>query len=160
MAWCLSVRAPARSVPDMTDLLFLGIDGGGTKCRARLRNAEGRLLGEGTGGPSNIRLDPDLVWNSLSHRLSRSARPSGASRERSRADPCRHGSRRRRADLCGRAPAVARPPLRILRDRDGRPYRLARRLQRPRRGDPDRRHRLVRLWRYQRRLPLCRRLGL
>ena len=49
----------------MTDLLFLGIDGGGTKCRARLRNAEGRLLGEGTGGPSNIRLDPDLVWNSL-----------------------------------------------------------------------------------------------
>ncbi|MCC2654108.1 MAG: hypothetical protein K0Q60_4274, partial [Microvirga sp.] len=25
----------------MTDLLFLGIDGGGTKCRARLRNAQG-----------------------------------------------------------------------------------------------------------------------
>ncbi|MCD6070394.1 MAG: N-acetylglucosamine kinase [Microvirga sp.] len=49
----------------MTDLLFLGIDGGGTKCRARLRNAQGDLLGEGTGGPSNIRLDPDLVWNSL-----------------------------------------------------------------------------------------------
>ena len=23
------------------------------------------LLGEGTGGPSNIRLDPDLVWNSI-----------------------------------------------------------------------------------------------
>jgi glucosamine kinase len=51
--------------PRMTDLLFLGIDGGGTKCRARLRNAQGDLLGEGTGGPSNIRLDPDLVWNSL-----------------------------------------------------------------------------------------------
>ncbi|MFC5083056.1 BadF/BadG/BcrA/BcrD ATPase family protein [Microvirga arabica] len=51
--------------PRMTDLLFLGIDGGGTKCRARLRNAQGDLLGEGTGGPSNIRLDPDLVWNSI-----------------------------------------------------------------------------------------------
>lgn len=49
----------------MSDLLFLGIDGGGTKCRARLRDAEGTLLGEGTGGPSNIRLDPDLVWNSI-----------------------------------------------------------------------------------------------
>jgi glucosamine kinase len=49
----------------MTDLLFLGIDGGGTKCRARLRDAQGNLLGEGTGGPSNIRLDPDLVWNSI-----------------------------------------------------------------------------------------------
>ncbi|KLK94197.1 N-acetylglucosamine kinase [Microvirga vignae] len=49
----------------MTKPLFLGIDGGGTKCRARLRDADGALLGEGTGGPSNIRLDPDLVWNSI-----------------------------------------------------------------------------------------------
>src|SRR5918997_1105858 len=49
----------------MTESLFLGIDGGGTKCRARLRDAQGNLLGEGTGGPSNLRLDPDLVWNSI-----------------------------------------------------------------------------------------------
>jgi glucosamine kinase len=49
----------------MTDLLFLGIDGGGTKCRARLRDAQGTPLGEGTGGPSNFRLDPNLVWNSI-----------------------------------------------------------------------------------------------
>ncbi|MGO4572145.1 BadF/BadG/BcrA/BcrD ATPase family protein [Microvirga sp. 2TAF3] len=49
----------------MNESLFLGIDGGGTKCRARLRDAEGNFLGEGTGGPSNIRLDPDLVWNSI-----------------------------------------------------------------------------------------------
>ncbi len=49
----------------MTESLFLGIDGGGTKCRARLRDAQGNLRGEGTGGPSNIRLDPDLVWNSI-----------------------------------------------------------------------------------------------
>jgi glucosamine kinase len=41
------------------------LDGGGTKCRARLRDREGRLLGEGAGGPSNIRLDPDLVWSSI-----------------------------------------------------------------------------------------------
>lgn len=49
----------------MSELLFLGIDGGGTKCRARLRDAHGKLLGEGTGGPSNIRLDLDLVWGSI-----------------------------------------------------------------------------------------------
>jgi len=49
----------------MSDFLFLGLDGGGTKCRARLRDDAGNLLGEGTGGPSNIRLDPDLVWNSI-----------------------------------------------------------------------------------------------
>jgi glucosamine kinase len=49
----------------MSNSLFLGIDGGGTKCRVRLRDGTGRLLGEGSGGPSNIRLDPDLVWNSI-----------------------------------------------------------------------------------------------
>jgi len=37
---------------------FLGIDGGGTNCRARLRDAAGRKLGEATGGPSNIFTDP------------------------------------------------------------------------------------------------------
>lgn len=49
----------------MSKPLFIGIDGGGTKCRARLRSADGALLGEGIGGPSNIRLDPDLVWTSI-----------------------------------------------------------------------------------------------
>jgi glucosamine kinase len=37
---------------------FLGIDGGGTNCRARVRDSEGRLVGEATGGPSNIATDP------------------------------------------------------------------------------------------------------
>jgi glucosamine kinase len=37
---------------------FLGIDGGGTNCRARLRDAAGRVIGEATGGPSNIFTDP------------------------------------------------------------------------------------------------------
>jgi glucosamine kinase len=37
---------------------FLGIDGGGTNCRARARDSDGRLIGEATGGPSNIATDP------------------------------------------------------------------------------------------------------
>ncbi|MDF2811697.1 MAG: N-acetylglucosamine kinase [Microvirga sp.] len=49
----------------MNDPLFLGIDGGGTKCRARLHDARNALLGEGSGGPANVRLDPELVWNSI-----------------------------------------------------------------------------------------------
>jgi len=40
----------------MTEL-FLGIDGGGTKCRARIRDVAGRLIGEGGGGPANIFTD-------------------------------------------------------------------------------------------------------
>ncbi|KAB0267328.1 BadF/BadG/BcrA/BcrD ATPase family protein [Microvirga brassicacearum] len=49
----------------MNDPLFLGIDGGGTKCRARLHDARSALLGEGSGGPANVRLDPELVWDSI-----------------------------------------------------------------------------------------------
>ena len=36
--------------------LFLGVDGGGTQCRARLADRAGRILGEGVAGPANIRL--------------------------------------------------------------------------------------------------------
>ena len=36
--------------------LFLGVDGGATRSRARIRDGEGRLLGEGEAGPSNTRL--------------------------------------------------------------------------------------------------------
>ena len=38
--------------PDL-DFLFLGIDGGGTNCRARLSDAEGKVLGEGQAGSAN-----------------------------------------------------------------------------------------------------------
>lgn len=37
--------------------LFLGIDGGGTGCRAALADAQGRILGEGTAGPANVNTD-------------------------------------------------------------------------------------------------------
>jgi len=33
--------------------LYLGIDGGGSHCRAMLQDADGKLLGEGLGGPAN-----------------------------------------------------------------------------------------------------------
>jgi len=38
---------------------FLGIDGGGSRCRARIRDDEGRILGEAIGGSSNIYQDFD-----------------------------------------------------------------------------------------------------
>jgi glucosamine kinase len=40
----------------VSDKLFLGVDGGGTRTRARLRDGDGRLLGEGSAGPGNARL--------------------------------------------------------------------------------------------------------
>jgi len=38
---------------------FLGIDGGGSHCRARIRDKEDKLLGESLGGPANIYQDFD-----------------------------------------------------------------------------------------------------
>ncbi len=39
--------------------LFLGLDGGGTGCRAVLADADGTVLGRGEGGPANVMSDPD-----------------------------------------------------------------------------------------------------
>jgi glucosamine kinase len=39
-----------------TESLLLGVDGGGTRCRARLCTFEGKMLGGGLAGPVNIRL--------------------------------------------------------------------------------------------------------
>lgn len=44
---------------------FLGIDGGGTGCRARLTDAQGRVLGEGRGGPANVGLGLEVVLDSV-----------------------------------------------------------------------------------------------
>ncbi|MGV6876113.1 BadF/BadG/BcrA/BcrD ATPase family protein [Pseudochelatococcus sp. B33] len=49
----------------MAGLYYLGIDGGGTGCRARLRDAAGRLLGEGKNGSANVRLDVARVRQSI-----------------------------------------------------------------------------------------------
>ncbi|OBZ97119.1 N-acetylglucosamine kinase [Pararhizobium polonicum] len=43
---------------------ILGIDGGGTSCRAAVAGAEGRILGRGKSGAANILTDPD---NALIH---------------------------------------------------------------------------------------------
>lgn len=37
--------------------LYLGVDGGGTGCRAAVSDEDGRVLGAGTGGPANIASD-------------------------------------------------------------------------------------------------------
>ncbi|MFL1876942.1 hypothetical protein ACIKT0_17595, partial [Hansschlegelia beijingensis] len=37
------------------EVLFMGLDAGGTRCRARLRDPSGRLLGEGEAGVSQKR---------------------------------------------------------------------------------------------------------
>ena len=54
---------PQQNTSD--DTLFLGVDGGGTKCRAVLTTASREVLGTGTAGPAN----PFQGWNQTIHSL-------------------------------------------------------------------------------------------
>lgn len=49
----------------MQSPLYLGIDGGGTHCRARLTDADGTVLGTGDGGGANIRLGLEMAWGAV-----------------------------------------------------------------------------------------------
>jgi glucosamine kinase len=46
-------------------VLLLGVDGGGTKCCARLADACGHRLGEGVAGPANIRFGLDQAFSEI-----------------------------------------------------------------------------------------------
>lgn len=45
--------------------LFLGIDGGGTGCRAVLADAQGRILGRGAAGPANISVQTEIPFANI-----------------------------------------------------------------------------------------------
>jgi glucosamine kinase len=59
--------------------VFLGIDGGGSRCRARIRNAGGTVLGEATGGASNIYQDFDGALATIRATAEEAARTAGLS---------------------------------------------------------------------------------
>jgi glucosamine kinase len=49
----------------MAKPFFIGIDGGATSCRARIRDMDGKLLGEGESGPANIHSNFRLAVESI-----------------------------------------------------------------------------------------------
>src|SRR5688500_15423331 len=59
---CRSSEEPVQS---MQDTLFIGIDGGGTNCRARIADAAGSRVGEGLGGPASVRRKLNVVVDSI-----------------------------------------------------------------------------------------------
>ena len=46
-------------------MLYLGLDGGGTGCRAALAGPDGRILARAEGGPSNIASDPETARDNI-----------------------------------------------------------------------------------------------
>jgi glucosamine kinase len=47
--------------------LYLGVDGGGSGCRARLEDERGKVLGEGNSGPASTRIGIDNSWRLVMH---------------------------------------------------------------------------------------------
>jgi glucosamine kinase len=61
--------------------LYLGVDGGGSRCRARLEDEHGAVLGEGNSGPATTRLGIDKAWRSVMHACTAAAERAGLVRE-------------------------------------------------------------------------------
>ncbi|WP_140986174.1 BadF/BadG/BcrA/BcrD ATPase family protein [Asticcacaulis tiandongensis] len=60
---------------------FIGIDGGGTGCRARLRDRSGRVLGQGKGGAANIRLGLPTAWSHMLEAIDQALSEAGLRRD-------------------------------------------------------------------------------
>ncbi len=60
---------------------FLGIDAGGSNCRARLVDAKGQLLGRGQAGPANARIGIDALYRTLVDTADQAIAEAGLSSE-------------------------------------------------------------------------------
>ncbi|HEY0791612.1 MAG TPA: BadF/BadG/BcrA/BcrD ATPase family protein [Chthoniobacterales bacterium] len=60
-----------------TQDLYIGIDGGATKTLVRVENAQHEVLGEGHGGPANIRLSVEGSWRSIHEALQQAMAQAG-----------------------------------------------------------------------------------
>lgn len=53
----------------MDQQILIGVDGGGTHCRARITTLDGHILGEATAGPSNIRLGLEQSFREINNAI-------------------------------------------------------------------------------------------
>lgn len=56
---------------------YLGVDGGGTGCRARIEDEAGNVLGQGLSGPATTRLGIDAAWASITRAFGEAAQEAG-----------------------------------------------------------------------------------
>ncbi|PSO25986.1 BadF/BadG/BcrA/BcrD ATPase family protein [Bradyrhizobium sp. MOS002] len=60
---------------------YLGIDGGGTRCRARIEDENGKLLGAANSGPASTRVGFEKAWQSIMQATEAAAAQAGLMRE-------------------------------------------------------------------------------
>ena len=58
---------------------YVGIDGGGTSCRARIRSEDGKLIGEAKSGSANILLGVDVAMSSILDAITQAAKQGNLS---------------------------------------------------------------------------------
>ena len=63
------------------DTTYLGIDGGGTRCRARIEDENGRLLGDASSGPATTRIGVEKGWRSIMEATEAAAAQAGLTHE-------------------------------------------------------------------------------
>lgn len=56
---------------------YLGVDGGGTGCRARIEDEAGKTLGQGLSGPATTRLGIEAAWSSIMRAMDAAAEEAG-----------------------------------------------------------------------------------
>jgi glucosamine kinase len=55
-------------------LLFVGVDGGGTKTKIQIENAEGKVLATARSGPANIKTSAQQAWQSIKQGINEAAK--------------------------------------------------------------------------------------
>ncbi len=60
-------------------LYYVGIDGGGTSCRARIRDEQGNFIGEAKSGSANIMLGAEIAMESILDSITQAAQQGGLS---------------------------------------------------------------------------------
>jgi glucosamine kinase len=63
------------------DTTYLGIDGGGSRCRAGIEDEHGAQLGEGISGPATTRVGIEEAWRSIMEACEAAAAQAGLNRE-------------------------------------------------------------------------------
>ncbi|MCG3729996.1 N-acetylglucosamine kinase [Vibrio cincinnatiensis] len=62
-------------------IYYVGIDGGGTSCRARIRDQNGTLIGEGKSGSANILLGVESSMQSIIAAINQAAQQGGLNKQ-------------------------------------------------------------------------------
>jgi glucosamine kinase len=64
-----------------SNVLLLGVDGGGTKCRARLTDRAGMVLGVGEAGPANVRFGLSAAFSQILRATGQCLKQAGISHQ-------------------------------------------------------------------------------